>query len=115
MQTWNLREIAAPDGMRDPVVLSSGPEGRAVMIRLEAGQQMGEHQVKEYAFVVVLEGIVRLGRGEGAVEAAAGTLALFEPDERRVISSADGARVLMLLSPWPGEGHYRGGDAPTAG
>lgn len=113
MQTWNLREIAAPDGTRDPVVLNSGPEGRAVMIRLEPDQQLGEHQVKEYAYVVVVEGSVRLGVGEGAVDAGAGTLALFEPDERRVISSSEGARVLMLLSPWPGEGHYRGGDTPA--
>ena len=33
----------------------------------------------------------------------------FEPGERHSISSADGARILMLLSPWPGEGHF-----PTA-
>jgi quercetin dioxygenase-like cupin family protein len=113
MQTWDLIEIQAPDGMRDPVVLHSGDEGRAVMIRLDPGQVLGEHQVKEHAFIVVVEGRVRIGRGEGAVDAGPGTLALFEPDERREISSARGARLLMLLSPWPGEGHYRGGDAPT--
>jgi quercetin dioxygenase-like cupin family protein len=112
MQTWNLRELEAPNGTRDPVVLSSGPEGRALMIRLDPGQQLGEHQVKEFAFVVVLEGRARLGSGAGAVDAEAGTLALFEPDERHEITSPEGARLLLLLSPWPGEGHYRGGDAP---
>jgi quercetin dioxygenase-like cupin family protein len=112
MQTWNLPEIDAPDGTRDPVVLHSDDEGRAVMIRLDPGQALGEHQVKEHAFIVVVEGSVRIGAGADAVDAGAGTLALFEPDERRVISSAAGARLLMLLSPWPGEGHYRGGDAP---
>ena len=30
----------------------------------------------------------------------------FEPGERHSISSAAGARILMLLSPWPGEGHF---------
>ena len=115
MQTWNLNEMAAPAGSRDPVVLNSGPEGRALMIRLEPGQELGDHQVKEYAYVVVLEGRVRLGGGEGAVQAEAGTLALYEPDERRTIASPDGARLLMLLSPWPGEGHYRGGDSPGSG
>jgi quercetin dioxygenase-like cupin family protein len=115
MKTWNLPEIQAPDGMRDPAVLHSGSEGRAVMLRLEPGQQLGEHQVKEHAFIIVVEGRVRLGSGAGAVEATAGTLALFEPDERRQISSPDGARLLLLLSPWPGEGHYRGGDAPRGG
>jgi quercetin dioxygenase-like cupin family protein len=113
MQTWDLREIPAPAGARDPVVLHSDDEGRALMIRLDAGQELGEHQVKEHAFIVVVEGSVRIGAGENAVEAGPGTLALFEPDERRVISSSEGARLLMLLSPWPGEGHYRGGDGPS--
>jgi quercetin dioxygenase-like cupin family protein len=112
VQTWNLREIDAPDGRRDPVVLHSGDEGRAVMIRLDPGQQLGDHQVKEHSFIVVVDGTVRIGAGEGAVDAGPGTLARFEPDERRQISSPDGARVLMLLSPWPGVGHYRGGDSP---
>jgi quercetin dioxygenase-like cupin family protein len=112
MQTWNLSEIEAPDGARDPVVLHSDDEGRAVMIRLDPGQQLGEHQVKEHAFIVVVEGRARLGTGDDAMDAGPGTLALFEPDERRVISSSEGARLLMLLSPWPGEGHYRGGDGP---
>jgi quercetin dioxygenase-like cupin family protein len=114
MRSWNLSEIEAPDGTRDPVVLHSDEEGRAVMIRLDPGQQLGEHQVKEHAFVVVLEGRARLGAGEDAIEAGPGTLAFFEPDERRAISSPDGARLLLLLSPWPGEGHYRGGGGPGA-
>jgi hypothetical protein len=24
------------------------------------------------------------------------------------VSSAEGARVLLILAPWPGAGHYRG-------
>jgi quercetin dioxygenase-like cupin family protein len=112
MQTWNLRTIDAPDGTRDPVVLHSDDEGRAVMIRLDAGQELGEHQVKEHAFIVVVEGRARIGAGDDAIEAGPGTLALFQPDERRIITSAEGARLLMLFSPWPGEGHYRGGDSP---
>ena len=112
MQTWDLREIDAPDGARDPVVLHSDDEGRAVMMRLDPGQQLGEHQVKEHAFIVVVEGRAKIGVGADAVDAGPGTLALFEPDERRVISSSEGARLLILFSPWPGEGHYRGGDSP---
>ena len=38
-----------------------------------------------------------------------GTLFFFEPDERRTVSSERGARILLLLAPWPGAGHYRGG------
>ena len=37
-----------------------------------------------------------------------GTLFHFDPDERHSFTSDDGARLLLLLAPWPGEGHYRG-------
>jgi hypothetical protein len=36
---------------------------------------------------------------------------MFDPDERRSVSTDGGARILLLLAPWPGEGHYRG-DGP---
>ena len=32
----------------------------------------------------------------------------FEPNERHALRSEGGARVLLLLAPWPGDGHYRG-------
>jgi hypothetical protein len=49
VQSWNLMEIDAPAGTRDPVVVHSGNEARAVLIALNAGQVMGDHQVKENA------------------------------------------------------------------
>jgi hypothetical protein len=54
---------------------------------------------------------VRIRSGSDDLEAPAGTLAHFEPDERRSVSSDGGARILLVLAPWPGEGHYRGGGA----
>jgi hypothetical protein len=39
-------------------------------------------------------------------------LATFSPNERHAVRSDGGARILLLLAPWPGEGHYRGGDTP---
>jgi quercetin dioxygenase-like cupin family protein len=108
VRSWKLREIETPSGSRSPVVVHSGPEGRAVLIGLEPGQQLGDHQVKEHAFVVVVEGTARIKAGDDELEADAGTLVAFEPDERRVVSSDGGAKLLLLLAPWPGEGHYRG-------
>jgi len=32
----------------------------------------------------------------------------FEPNERHALRSEAGARVLLMLAPWPGDGHYRG-------
>lgn len=114
MRSWKLREIETPDGSRSPVVLHSSDEGRAVLIGLAPGQQLGDHQVKEHAFIVVVDGTARIESGGETLEADAGTLIAFEPDERRVVATAEGAKLLLLLAPWPGEGHYRGGDRPAA-
>ena len=108
MRTWNLREIDTPGGSRSPVVLDSDEAARAVLIGLDPGQELGEHQVKEHAFVLVVDGVVRVESGGESLEAPVGTLFTFEPDERRSVSSERGARILLFLAPWPGAGHYRG-------
>ena len=108
MQTWRLPEIETPDGSRSPVVLMSEDEARAVLVGLEAGQELGDHQVKEHAWVVVVDGTVTIRAGSEEVEGSVGTLAHFQPDERHSVASAAGAKILLLLAPWPGEGHYRG-------
>lgn len=108
MQAWNLVELDAPHGTRDPIVLHSGDGARAVMIRLEPGQELGDHEVKERSWVTVVEGEVRVSAGGTERHCGVGTLLTFEPSERHSLVSADGARILLLLAPWPGEGHYRG-------
>jgi quercetin dioxygenase-like cupin family protein len=108
VQSWNLREIDTPGGSRSPVVLRSDPGARAVLIVLEPGQALGEHQVKEGALVAVIEGQVRVDSGGQTIDGEAGSFFSFDADERRSISSDTGARLLLVLSPWPGEGHYRG-------
>ncbi len=109
VQRWNLLELAAPAGTRDPVVLHSDDGARAVLIVLQPGQSLGDHQVKENAWVAVLEGDVEISTAGESVTAPPGTLVRFDPDERHSLGSAGGARVLLLLAPWPGDGHYRGG------
>jgi quercetin dioxygenase-like cupin family protein len=101
-------EIQAPAGTRDPLVVHSGNEARAVLIVLNPGQVLGDHQVKENAWVTVLEGRVQISAGDKSIDAGPGMLFRFDPDERHSLASAAGARVLLLLAPWPGEGHYRG-------
>lgn len=108
MQCWDLRALVAPAGTRDPVVLHSGDGARAVMIRLDPGQELGDHEVKERAWVTVVEGEVRVEAGGDTKDCGPGMLLSFEPAERHSLSSEGGARILLLLSPWPGEGHYRG-------
>ena len=113
---WRLPEVETPHGARSPVVLHS-KEGsaRAVLIELSTGEALGDHGVKESALVLVLDGTVRVGAGEESVDAESGDLFHFEPDEEHSVTSDGGARVLLVLAPWPGEGHYRGDPAEQPG
>jgi quercetin dioxygenase-like cupin family protein len=108
MQHWDLQEIDMPGGSRSPVVLRSDEAARALLIGLEPGQRLGEHQVKEHALVSVVDGTVQVESGGETVEGGPGSFFFFDADERRSISTDGGARILMVLAPWPGEGHYRG-------
>jgi len=108
VQSWDLSGIETPGGSRSPVVLHSEDAARAVLVGLEPGQEMGDHQVKEHAWVLVADGEVRVSAGDDEVEAGPGMLLHFEPDERHAIAASDGgARLLLLFAPWPGEGHFR--------
>jgi quercetin dioxygenase-like cupin family protein len=109
MRHWKLQEIETPAGSRSPAVLHSRDgEGRVVLIALDPGQELGDHQVKEAALLLVLDGRVRVDAGDESIEAGSEELFRFDPDERRSVTSPSGARILLLLAPWPGVGHYRG-------
>jgi quercetin dioxygenase-like cupin family protein len=108
VQSWNLREIETPGGTRSPVVLRSDESARAVLIVLEPGQALGDHQMKERALVSVVDGSVRVESGGETIDGGEGSFFSFEADERRSISTDEGARILLVFAPWPGEGHYRG-------
>ncbi len=112
MQSWNLLEIETAGGTRSPIVLHSTDEARAVLIGIDPGQELGQHQVHEHAYLLVLDGRARIEAGNDSLDAERGTLVRLEENERRRVSSDEGARLLLLLAPWPGPGHYRGGPAP---
>ena len=105
MRVWQLHEIETPGGRTSPVVLDS-EDSRALLIRLAPGQELGAHQVRERAWVVVIDGSVDIETEQETITASAGTLLEFDPTERRGARSANGARLLILLAPWPGPGHY---------
>lgn len=112
VQSWDITEIDAPGGTVDPAVLTTGDGARAIAIRLDAGQEMNDHQVRERAWVVVVEGRAEIRCGDETVDAGVGTLVTFDPGERHAVASAEGARLLLILAPWPGPGHYLDGEVP---
>ena len=115
VESWDLTSIETPGGTR----LASRPalvdEARAVVIGIEPGQELGDHQVKERAWVVVVEGTVEIecdGRTSSAATRHAPHVRARTSATR---SGAPRARaILLILAPWPGEGHYRGGGAARA-
>jgi quercetin dioxygenase-like cupin family protein len=113
VESWNLLEIEAPDGIRTPAVLHSG-DARAILLRLEPGQALGDHEVRERAWITVVEGEIDVVCGETGLTARTGTLVMFDPGERHSVSSAEGARLLLLLAPWPADGHYGTETLPEA-
>jgi quercetin dioxygenase-like cupin family protein len=104
MKTWNIAELAVE--ARKPEVLASDGEGRVIAIELPAGERLSEHQVHERAWVVVISGSVEIGTPDGeSVSGGAGLLAAFAPNERHDVAATEDARLLLVLSPWPGAGH----------
>ena len=109
MDRWHLPSIEAT-GKREPRVLFSAPACRAVVIDMQAGEEMGEHQVRERAVISVVSGRVALGADGREIECEPGTLATFEPGERHTVRAVETSRILLLLAPWPAEGHFLAGE-----
>jgi quercetin dioxygenase-like cupin family protein len=92
---------------QQPEVLRSDPEARVIAINLPAGQALGDHQVHERAWLVVASGEVELEQDGRTETGGAGFLAHFQANERHEVRATSDARLLLILAPWPGEGHPR--------
>lgn len=89
-----------------PLVLDSSEEGRLIVIELPAGEEMQKHRVHERAWLMVARGTIEIDDEDGeTLGGGPGLVAEFNPNENRTVRAIDDARILLLLSPWPGEGH----------
>ena|SRR5436190_20168803 len=106
MRSWDLSTLDVQP--HAPEVLNSAAEGRAIVIQLPAGERLQEHQVHERAWLLVIGGRIEIADSGGdKVEGGAGLFAEFHPNERREVLASEDSRLLLMLSPWPGEGHPR--------
>lgn len=101
---WNLLEIDAR-GARDPRVLETGDDSRIVLLDLQPGERLDDHAVREPALVLVVRGEAELEAAGRAVRCAPGALVAFAANERHSVTSVAGARLLLVLSPWPAPDH----------
>jgi quercetin dioxygenase-like cupin family protein len=114
MERWHLPSIDA-NGKREPRVLFSRPECRAVLIDLNAGDELSDHRLYEHALLQVVSGRLSLVVADQQVECDSGTLLTFTPGETRSVRALEPSRILLLLAPWPGEGHFREGEDADPG
>ena len=123
MKRWDLRSLApssrkqtarepgadAPRvprvGQQMPRVLFSFPECRAVVVDLQRGAELGDHQVHERAVLQVIAGRVSIECSDETVEAETGTLVTFDPGEHHTVRALTHAQLLLLLAPWPAANH----------
>ena len=103
MDAWDVASLDVDP--HQPAVLRSDEETRVIAINLPAGELLQEHQVHERAWLVVAAGEVEVEQDGRTVSGGPGLLAHFEPNERHEVRATSDARLVLLLSPWPGEGH----------
>lgn len=104
MKSWDLRVLDLKP--RLPEILSSTEDARAIVLDLRAGEALLDHEVHERAWVVVIDGEVEVTTPAGERSlGGAGLMVEFAPRERHEIVAQSDARLLLLLTPWPGAGH----------
>ena len=103
METWDIRTLAIEP--HHPLVLRSDEETRAIAILVPEGEELGEHQVHERAYLLVADGEVEITKDGSSVRGGAGFLTHFAPNERHAVRALTDARLVLVLAPWPGEGH----------
>ena len=110
MEHWDLRTLDVQP--HQPQILhSSRGESRTIAIHLPAGEELQDHEVHERAHLVVVDGEVEVDAGGGSVRGGPGFAAIFDPQERHEVRAASDARLLLVLAPWPGDGHPGARDA----
>lgn len=104
MKSWNLRALDLKP--RLPEILSSTSEARAIALDLRPGEGLPDHEVHERAWVVIVDGEVEVTSAGGErVSGGPGLLVELAPTERHEVVARSNARLLLLLTPWPGAGH----------
>lgn len=103
MESWDIASLQVEP--HRPQVLRSDAETRAIAINLPRGEELQDHQVHERAYLVVADGEIEVSGDGRIVTGGPGFLSHFEPGERHAVRALSDARLILVLSPWPGEGH----------
>jgi quercetin dioxygenase-like cupin family protein len=104
MRHWDLARLDLQP--HHPQILDSARgAARSIALSLPAGEELQEHQVHERAHVVIVDGEVEVEAGDAPLRAGPGALLIFDPAERHTVRAVRDVRLLLVLAPWPGDGH----------
>jgi quercetin dioxygenase-like cupin family protein len=104
MEHWDLRTLTV-EPHHPEILHSARGAARSIAIQLPAGEELQEHQVHERAYLVVVDGEIEIEHNGGTLTGGPGLLAVFDPAERHEVRARSDARLLLVLAPWPGDGH----------
>ncbi len=104
MNSWTITDLDLKP--HAPEILASTGDGRAIALMIPSGESFDDHQVHERAWITVLDGEVEITTtGGGRVVGRSGLFVEFAPNERHAVRARSDARLLLLLTPWPGHDH----------
>ena len=105
VQIWDIR--SSDSGRQTgPQVLFSTPEARSVLVDLATGKVLGDHRVRERTVLQIVSGLIEITAGGETAMCAEGVVVLLEPGEVHSVRAQEDSRLLLVLAPWPGTGHY---------
>ena len=78
-------------------VLARTTGGNVTLFAFDAGQGLTEHTSPFEAFVLVLEGTLKLTVGGDAVTAGAGTIVRLPANVAHALDAADAVRMLLVM------------------
>jgi quercetin dioxygenase-like cupin family protein len=104
MKSWDVTELDTEP--HRPEIISSSDDARAIVLQLPAGERLQDHEVHERAWIVVVAGDVEVTTPDGdRATGGPGLVVELDPKERHEVAARSDARLLLLLTPWPGDGH----------
>jgi quercetin dioxygenase-like cupin family protein len=104
LESWDIRSLDIQP--HSPKILRTDAEARVIAIQLPSGEELQEHQTYERAYLLVADGEIEVDEGGQTQTGGPGYLAHFDPNQRRTVRATKDARLVLILGPWPGEGHH---------
>jgi quercetin dioxygenase-like cupin family protein len=101
MESWSIVDLDLQ--AHAPEILASTDDARVIALMIPADESLDDHQVHERALVLVLDGEVDIETADAErVSGGVGLLVEFAPNERHAVHARSDARLLLVLTPWPG-------------